>query len=572
MTRRCAQGQRRAVRHAHPRRSRGQPGQIVVAAELTRSAARAARSAPRTWIATKVQDPYSLRCQPQVMGACLDLLRTASAHAAARSQCGDRQSAGVSATTDAVLSGGNFHAEPVAFAADQLALAVAEIGSIVERRIAILVDTKMSGLPPFLVRQQRRQFGLHDRAGDGRRAGRGEQGARAPGQRRQHPDLRQPGRPRVDGHLRRAAPARPWRTTPPASSPSSCWRRRRVLIFTGPLRSSSALEAVHRLLRRKVPKLCARPLLRAGHRRRAPAGDQRRTAGTCEPRPVRALAQLTARHAERPLQTFPTHSLVPGDSPLIISVPHAGTAVPQELAPRLSPLALDLPDTDWHVPALYDFAPELGATMIVARYTRYLIDLNRPPDDAALYTAAVRRPVFARRGPLPASPCIVDGTEALSAAEIDQRREQYWQPYHDALRAHLDETRRRFGYALLLDAHSIRSVVPRLFAGRLPDINVGTFDGRSCAAAISDAAATPLAAAAGFTQVFDGRFKGGYITRHYGQPAQAGSTPCRSSSRRAATWMSPARAIDSERATPLRELLRDIVMCAAGSAARRAGG
>jgi len=257
------------------------------------------------------------------------------------------------------------------------------------------------------------------------------------------------------------------------------------------------------------------------------------------------------------VQTFPTHTLLPGDSPLIISVPHAGTAVPQELAPRLTPKALDLPDTDWHVANLYDFAPQLGVTMIVARYTRYLIDLNRPPDDAALYGAAAHTglcPTHSFAG----ESLYRDGTVQLTPAELGQRRAQYWQPYHDALAALLAGARARHGYAILLDAHSIRSIVPRLFTGTLPDFNLGTYDGRACSPTLTDAVRACLAAAPRWTQVIDGRFKGGHITRHFGRPheqlhalqielAQSG-------------YMDEAGTIyDSSRAAPLRALLREVV-------------
>ncbi len=258
------------------------------------------------------------------------------------------------------------------------------------------------------------------------------------------------------------------------------------------------------------------------------------------------------------MQTFPTHTLLPGDTPLIISVPHAGTAVPQELAPRLTPMALDLPDTDWHVARLYDFAPDLGATMIVARYTRYLIDLNRPPDDAALYSSALQTglcPTQSFSGAL----LYRDGTDRLAPAEIEQRRAQYWQPYHDALHTRLAETRQRFGYALLLDAHSIRSTVPRLFSGRLPDVNVGTYDGRSCNRAIRDALGTRLAATTNFSHVFDGRFKGGYITRHYGQPEQA-QHALQIELAQSSYMDESGTAYDVERASALRELLRALLV------------
>lgn len=257
------------------------------------------------------------------------------------------------------------------------------------------------------------------------------------------------------------------------------------------------------------------------------------------------------------MQSFATHTLQRGDAPLIISVPHAGTEVPPELAARLTPAALRLPDTDWHVGRLYDFAPALGVTLIVARHTRYLIDLNRPPDDEALYSASAQTglcPVQSFDG----APLYRDGTERLAPAELEQRRAQYWQPYHDALRTLLDDARRRHGYALLLDGHSIRSTVPRLFEGRLPDINVGTYDGRSCAPAINDALRVQLSAAPQFTRVFDGRFKGGHITRHYGRPAervhalQIELAQC--------AYMDEAGAeYDAARAAPLRTLLRAVV-------------
>jgi N-formylglutamate deformylase len=250
--------------------------------------------------------------------------------------------------------------------------------------------------------------------------------------------------------------------------------------------------------------------------------------------------------------------VVPGASPLIISVPHAGTAIPTELAPLLTPLALTLPDTDWHVAELYDFAPALGATMLIAQYSRYLIDLNRPPDDAALYEAAPRTglcPIASFAG----EPLYLTGNVALAATEIARRRDLYWQPYHEALRTLIAQTRERYGYALLLDAHSIRSVVPRLFTGRLPDINVGTNKGSACTTALTEALRAQLAGQTRWSQIFDGRFTGGYITRHYGQPAtnvhavQLELAQC--------AYMDEASAsYGAARAAPLRELLRSIVV------------
>ena len=246
--------------------------------------------------------------------------------------------------------------------------------------------------------------------------------------------------------------------------------------------------------------------------------------------------------------------MVPGTSPLVISVPHGGTALPPELAKQMTPRALEVPDTDWHVGRLYEFASSLGAAMILARQSRYVIDLNRPPDDAALYSASPQTglcPALTFAG----EPLYLDGRTAVSATEVAHRRAQYWEPYHAELRALLDAARARHGYALLLDAHSIRSVVPRLFEGRLPDINIGTHDGRSCSPRLAAALRAPLEATPRFTHVFNGRFKGGHITRHYGQPAnqvhavQIELAQCGYMDESTAAY-------DASRAAPLQSLLR----------------
>jgi histidine ammonia-lyase len=130
-------------------RVRGQPGQIAVAREYRELLAGSAIRASHL-DCTRVQDPYSFRCQPQVMGACLDILRNCSVTLRLEANAVTDNPL-LFAEQGEVLSGGNFHAEPVAFAADMLALAIAEIGSLAERRIAVLVDPKMSGLPAFLV-------------------------------------------------------------------------------------------------------------------------------------------------------------------------------------------------------------------------------------------------------------------------------------------------------------------------------------------------------------------------------------------------------------------------------------
>ncbi len=256
-------------------------------------------------------------------------------------------------------------------------------------------------------------------------------------------------------------------------------------------------------------------------------------------------------------QTFPTHTVVLGTTPLVISVPHGGTALPPELTPQLTPLALSVPDTDWHVGKLYGFATTLGAAMIQARQSRYLIDLNRPPDDAALYAAAPKTGLCPAES-FAGNPLYLDGRPAVPAAEVARRRAQYWDPYHAEIRALLDAARAKHGYALLLDAHSIRSVVPRLFDGRLPDINIGTNDGRSCSPQLAEALRAPLEATSRWTHVFNGRFKGGHITRHYGQPAN--NVHALQIELAQSSYMDETgTAYDAARAAPLQELLRALL-------------
>lgn len=211
----------------------------------------------------------------------------------------------------------------------------------------------------------------------------------------------------------------------------------------------------------------------------------------------------------------PPYHFATGTVPLLISFPHVGTEVPDDIADRLTPEAHSLPDTDWHVDALYDFAAELGASTLVARYGRYVVDLNRPPDDANLY------PGQQGTGLLPDT--LFDGTPlyragaAPDAAERAVRLDRYWRPYHQALADELARLTAVHGHALLWDAHSIAAEVPRLFTGRLPDLNLGSNGGLSCPPALA-AAVLAATEGAGYSAVLDGRFKGGHITRHYGQP------------------------------------------------------
>lgn len=210
-------------------------------------------------------------------------------------------------------------------------------------------------------------------------------------------------------------------------------------------------------------------------------------------------------------------SLKEGSSPLIISIPHAGTHLPPEIAERMTNEGKAVPDTDWFIPELYaDFTASHDVTVIAANYSRYVVDLNRPPDDTALY------PGQAKVGLCPdqtfdGQDIYKDG-EKPDAAEIAVRTEQYWKPYHEELARQIARVKAIHGYAIVYDAHSIRAEVPRLFDGRLPDLNLGSADGKSCDEAMAQDA-LKVAQNSDYSAVLNGRFIGGYITRHYGDPA-----------------------------------------------------
>lgn len=206
-----------------------------------------------------------------------------------------------------------------------------------------------------------------------------------------------------------------------------------------------------------------------------------------------------------------------GNIPLLISVPHAGTQIPDAIAARMTDAALQTPDTDWHVDRLYDFAQDLGAHMLVATQSRFVVDLNRPPGDENLY------PGQNTTGLCPVDtfdeePIYKDPADRPGTVEISERVAAYWRPYHDKLTETLDLMRAQYGYALLWDAHSIRSAVPRFFDGHLPDLNLGNAGGASCDPNLADRLLDIAQNAEDYSAVLNGRFKGGYITRHYGDP------------------------------------------------------
>jgi N-formylglutamate deformylase len=207
-----------------------------------------------------------------------------------------------------------------------------------------------------------------------------------------------------------------------------------------------------------------------------------------------------------------------GTLPLLISVPHAGTLLPDELRARLTPQGRALRDTDWHVHRLYSFARELGASMIVANYSRYVVDLNRSPDSASLYARNPTSPVCPTHT-FAGEPLYMSGRE-LHLEEIPGRIEQYWRPYHERIEQELGRIRDQHGHTLLWDAHSIASEVPGLFEGVLPEFNLGTRDHASCPKPIGEALLELVTRDGKYGAVLNGRFKGGYITLHYGRPEQ----------------------------------------------------
>ncbi len=210
------------------------------------------------------------------------------------------------------------------------------------------------------------------------------------------------------------------------------------------------------------------------------------------------------------------YDLHEGTSPLLISMPHSGTRLTAEVKKAMTAQAKLLPDTDWYIPEIYSMATDLGASVLRANYSRYVIDVNRSLDDVPLYSSKTTglfpdilfadEPVFADQ---------MQPDEAHQAA----CKQHVWQAYHATLARQLARLKALHGYAILLDAHSIASVVPMLFDGKLPDFNWGTNDGKACPASLLQVA-TKSVELAPYSQVCNGRFKGGFITRHYGRPSE----------------------------------------------------
>lgn len=242
-----------------------------------------------------------------------------------------------------------------------------------------------------------------------------------------------------------------------------------------------------------------------------------------------------------------------GTLPLLISIPHAGTEVPEAIARRFTAAGRELGDTDWYVDELYGFARELGASIIKANYSRYVVDLNRGADSAALYVANTTSPVCATFT-FTGKEIYMSGEEP-GAAEIGERIGTFWQPYHDQIAVELARIKAQHGSALLWDAHSIASEVPGLFNGVLPEFSLGTRDHASCPREIGNALLDIITTDGKYGAVLNGRFKGGYITHHYGRPADAVYAVQLELAQRTYMNESPRGGWQPERAQPTAELI-----------------
>jgi N-formylglutamate deformylase len=254
-----------------------------------------------------------------------------------------------------------------------------------------------------------------------------------------------------------------------------------------------------------------------------------------------------------------------GRAPLLLSIPHAGTEL-VEVRNEVKSVWLATLDTDWWVDRLYDFAAALDVTVVATSISRTVIDVNRDAESRNLY------PGLASTELVPTTTFdgmpLYDTDRVPDAAEQDRRRQSYFDPYHAALRAELLRLKSLHGTVILYDAHSIRSRVPRLFDGILPQFNIGTFDGRSCAQRLADAV-TAVCATSATGYVVNGRFKGGAITRTYGQPASGVHAiqmelACRGYMTEPApplteaNWPSPW---SPPQAAPLQRILRHVLDC-----------
>jgi formiminoglutamase len=263
------------------------------------------------------------------------------------------------------------------------------------------------------------------------------------------------------------------------------------------------------------------------------------------------------------------------DAPLIVAFPHAGTDIPSDIERDLASTTLARQDTDWWLDRLYDFAAALGATTVRTTVSRTVIDMNRDPTGAPLYPGQATTelcPTTTFEG----EPLYRPG-RAPEPKAVDERRRRWHEPYHAAIGAQISRLKARHGRVVLYDAHSTRSVIPRLFEGELPHFNIGTFRGASCDPALT-AAVAGACEVPGFSSVIDGRFQGGWTTRRHGRPGDGVHAiqmelACRAymdepaGPLTSANWPSP---YDPDRATPARTILSHVLSaCLAFASASR---
>lgn len=244
-----------------------------------------------------------------------------------------------------------------------------------------------------------------------------------------------------------------------------------------------------------------------------------------------------------------------GDSPILLGIPHAGTYLPPDIRARLNARGRMLADTDWHIDRLYaGLLPD--ATVVRATFHRYVIDANRPPTAETLYpgqntTGLIPLTDFDGEPIWTVPPTKADTANRLSAFHIH---------YHAAIEAELKRLRARHGVAILYDCHSIRGHIPYLFEGRLPDLSIGTADGNSCDPLVTQAVMAAAKTAAGYTHILDGRFKGGWTTRHYGRPEQGiHAIQMELAQATHLETEAPPFAYDAQKAGRLRPVLADIL-------------
>lgn len=253
--------------------------------------------------------------------------------------------------------------------------------------------------------------------------------------------------------------------------------------------------------------------------------------------------------------------------PLVVSIPHTGTYIPSDVRARLASDAMRaLPMTDWHLHPLYDFLPELGITTIHATWSRFVADLNRPPGGEALYPGRFETGIVARETFW--GDTIWD--EPPAEGEIMEWKAQVHAPYHAKLLELLDETRQRFGRAVLIDAHSVASRANRLHSELEDDIYLGNRDETTCGPWLINEVQAAMEEA-GLRVVRNYPYKGGYITAHYGQLDAVESLQIEMAQRVYMDEDDPGASVGSERFLQAKEMLAGAFERIAAAVSREAG-